>query len=100
MITNGGSKSKLWKQIHADVLGIEMHPVAGHPGASLGAAIIAAIGVDTLGDWADANRFVTLAPPVVPDPAHKLAYDDAYARWRELGEVTTSVSHAIARSAR
>jgi xylulokinase len=100
MITNGGSKSTLWKQIHADVLGIEMHPVAGHPGASLGAAIIAAIGVGTLGDWADANRFVTLAPPVVPDPARKHAYDDAYARWRELGEVTTSVSHAIARSAR
>lgn len=30
MITNGGSKSTLWKQIHADVLGIEMRPVRGH----------------------------------------------------------------------
>jgi xylulokinase len=100
MITNGGSKSTLWKQIHADVLGIELHPVAGHPGASLGAAIIAAIGVGTLDDWADANRFVTLVSPVVPDPQRKRAYDDAYARWRQLGEVTAPVSHAIARSAR
>jgi len=43
MITNGGSKSTLWKQIHADVLGLEMNSVTGHPGASLGAAVIAAI---------------------------------------------------------
>lgn len=100
MVTNGGSKSTLWKQIHADVLGIELHPVTGHPGASLAAAIIAAIGVGALDDWADANRFVTLGPPVVPDPKRKQIYDDAYARWRELGEVTTGLSHAIARSAR
>jgi xylulokinase len=100
MVTNGGSKSTLWKQIHADVLGIELHPVTGHPGASLAAAIIAAIGVGTLDDWADANRFVTLGQPVVPDPTRKQIYDDAYALWRELGEVTTGLSHAIARSAR
>jgi xylulokinase len=100
MITNGGSKSTLWKQIHADVLGIEVHPVIGHPGASLGAAIIAAIGVGALDDWADANRFVTLGPPVAPDPQRKQVYHDAYARWRELGDVTTAVSHAIARRGR
>jgi xylulokinase len=100
MITNGGSKSTLWKQIHADVLGIEMHPVTGHPGASLGAAIIAAIGIGSLDDWADANRFVTLGAPVSPDPQRKQIYDDAYARWRELGDVTTAVSHALARSGR
>jgi xylulokinase len=100
MITNGGSKSTLWKQIHADVLGIEMHPVAGHPGASLGAAIIAAIGVGALDDWDDADRFVTLDRPIVPDPARMRIYDDAYARWRQLGEAAAPVSHAIARSAR
>lgn len=100
MITNGGSKSTLWKQIHADVLGIEMHPVAGHPGASLGAAIIAAIGIGALDDWADANRFVTLSPPVAPDLQRKLIYDDAYAQWRELSDATTGVSHTIARRGR
>ncbi len=69
MITNGGSRSTLWKQIHADVLGIELHPVGGHPGASLGAAVIAAIGIGALDDWADAARFVSLDPPVVPGSA-------------------------------
>lgn len=35
-ITNGGSKSTLWKQIHAEVLGVPVHPIVDHPGASLG----------------------------------------------------------------
>ena len=31
MITNGGPSPSLWKQIHADVLGMEMRPVRGIP---------------------------------------------------------------------
>ncbi|ADT99732.1 MULTISPECIES: FGGY-family carbohydrate kinase [Mycolicibacterium] len=100
MITNGGSRSTLWKQIHADVLGCEMNPVIGHPGASLGAAVIAAIGVGALDDWADADRFITLDAPYRPDPARRHAYDDAYQTWRELGAVMTPVSHKIARTTR
>ncbi|HYO01671.1 MAG TPA: FGGY-family carbohydrate kinase [Mycobacterium sp.] len=100
MITNGGSKSTLWKQIHADVLGIEMRPVRGHPGASLGAAVIAAIGVGALDDWSDAARFVALDPPVVPDPTRRAVYDDAYRNWRDLGSAVTPISHAMARSDR
>ncbi len=100
MITNGGSKSTLWKQIHADVLGIEMRPVRGHPGASLGAAVIAAIGAGALDDWSDAARFVALDPPVVPDPTRRAVYDDAYQNWRDLGTAVTPISHAMARSTR
>jgi xylulokinase len=100
MITNGGSKSTLWKQIHADVLGIELRPVRGHPGASLGAAVIAAIGVGALDDWSDAARFVSLDPPVVPDPARRAAYDDAYPMWRDLGAAAAPISHAMASRAR
>jgi xylulokinase len=100
MITNGGSKSTLWKQIHADVLGIEMRPVRGHPGASLGAAVIAAIGVGALDDWSDAARFVSFDPPVVPDPTRRSVYDDAYRQWRDLGAAVTPISHAMAQRAR
>lgn len=100
MITNGGSKSTLWKQIHADVLGLEMLPVWGHPGASLGAAVIAAIGIDALDDWSDAARFITLEAPFVPDPARRDTYDTAYATWRELGVAMTPLSHSIARNTR
>lgn len=100
MITNGGSKSTLWKQIHADVLGIEMRPVRGHPGASLGAAVIAAIGIGALDDWSDVTRFISLDPPVVPDPTRTATYDDAYRTWRNLGDAVAPTSHAMARSTR
>jgi xylulokinase len=100
MITNGGSKSTLWKQIHADVLGIEMRPVRGHPGASLGAAVIAAIGIGALDDWSDVTRFIALDPPVVPDRTRTSIYDDAYRAWRELGDAVAPTSHAMARSTR
>lgn len=100
MITNGGSKSTLWKQIHADVLGLEMLPVRGHPGASLGAAVIAAIGIGALADWSDAARFITLDPPYVPDPARAAVYDTAYATWRDLGAAMTPISHRMARTSR
>ena len=100
MITNGGSTSTLWKQIHADVLGHEMNPVSGHPGASLGAAVIAAIGVGLLDDWSDAARFISLDTPYTPDPARREAYDTAYGLWRELSDTMTPLSHAIARSTR
>ena len=100
MITNGGSKSTLWKQIHADVLGLEMNPVRGHPGASLGAAVIAAIGIGALDDWSDAARYIALDAPYVPDPARAATYDTAYATWRELGAAMTPISHTLARAPR
>lgn len=100
MVTNGGSKSTLWKQIHADVLGLELRPVRGHPGASLGAAAIAAIGIGALDTWSDVERFISLDAPVVPDASRRHVYDDAYQTWRRLGAALTPVSHAMARRPR
>lgn len=77
-----------------------MLPVWGHPGASLGAAVIAAIGVGELDDWSDADRFIALEKPFVPDPARRDAYDAAYATWQELSAAMTPISHAIARTTR
>lgn len=49
-ITNGGSKSPLWRQIMADVLGYNLEYVRNHPGSSLGAAILGGIGVDLVSE--------------------------------------------------
>jgi len=96
MITNGGSKSTLWKQIHADILGLEMLPVRGHPGASLGAAVAAAIGIGALDNWSDVADFIALDAPYIPDPERAGIYDAAYATWRELGTALTPISHTLA----
>ncbi|MET0590686.1 MAG: FGGY family carbohydrate kinase, partial [Naasia sp.] len=97
MVTNGGSRSTLWKQIHAEVLDTELLPVVDHPGASLGAAIIAAIGVSALPGWTSSERFLALGDPVRPDPAHVEIYRDAYERWRDLGQAVAPISHALVR---
>lgn len=95
MVTNGGSKSTLWKQIHADVLGVELHPVIDHPGASLGAAVIAGVGVSVIDSLESISDYVRLGPTVTPDPEMTRVYDQAYAEWRELGTMTTPLAHQL-----
>jgi len=99
MVTNGGSKSTLWKQIHADVLGTPLNPIVDHPGASLGAAVIAAFGVDQIDSLSDIDRYVTLGPQVLPNPDRSRQYDDAYAAWRTFADALTPTSHYLARRA-
>lgn len=98
-ITNGGSRSTLWKRIHADVLGVPLFPVADHPGASLGAALIGSLATGGLTSWDDLHAFVRLEKPVVPDPQRVETYAAAYAMWRELGSVMTPISHRMASGA-
>lgn len=99
MVTNGGSKSTLWKQIHSEVLGTTLHPVRDHPGASLGAAILAAVGAGQITDWADTTQYLKLDEPVVPDAANIARYDEMYHEWRLLGSTLTPISHNLAAGA-
>ena len=100
IITNGGSKSTLWKQIHAEVLGTELIPIMNHPGASLGAALVAAVGVGAISDWAEAKKFLSFGPPVIPEPSRVKTYEAAYNEWRELDLAITPISHSISRRTR
>ena len=100
MVTNGGSKSTLWKQIHADVLGVELNPVVDHPGASMGAAVIAGIGAEVIAGWGSIEEYVELGPTVKPREEMVKIYDLAYKDWRDLGEATTPLSHRLAERTR
>ncbi|ODN71875.1 Xylulose kinase [Methylobrevis pamukkalensis] len=80
----GGSRSPVWLQIMANVLGIPLDlPKDGDFGGAFGAArlgLIAATGAD--------YREIATPPPtervIEPDPALAAAYDDSYARYRAL----------------
>jgi xylulokinase len=98
-VSNGGSRSRVWKQILADVLGVPLSPIQDHPGAALGAALAAAVGAGLLADWADAAP-VAYGEPVEPDPALADRYTEAYQIYRDAGEALTSVSHRLARRTR
>lgn len=95
-VTNGGSHSTLWKQILADVLGVELWPVLDHPGASLGAALAAGVGTEQVAGWEAIRPLVKLGEPIAPDPANRERYDELYAVYRELGPRLRPASHRLA----
>lgn len=96
-VSNGGSRSRVWKQILADALGVPLEPILDHPGAALGAALAAAVGSGLLPAWEDAAPLITVGTPVEPDPSLAGRYEQAYQIYREAAEVLTPVSHRLAR---
>lgn len=82
-VSDGGSNSRLWMQIVADVLQEPLHRLKGHPGSSLGAAWTAAVGLG-LADWDGISRFVEADETLAPNPAHAGLYRAGYRRYRDL----------------
>lgn len=97
-VTNGGATSLLWKRIHASVLGTPLRTVRDHPGASLGAAFAAGVGVDLFDGWDQPIALVREGESVDPDPAWTRRYDQVYPLWRDLGDVTSGTMRALART--
>ncbi|HUC13772.1 MAG TPA: FGGY family carbohydrate kinase [Acidimicrobiales bacterium] len=95
-VSNGGSGSMAWKQILADVLGTELTSIADHGGASLGAALVAAVGSGSLPDWTAAAKYVSLGHTITPRQEHADRYTEAYAMYLELQRVLTPFSHRLA----
>jgi xylulokinase len=99
-VTNGGSRSTTWKQIVADVIGLPLVPVLDHPGASLGAALAAGIGLGEIDSWAAAFETVHHGEPIDFDPQRHELYNDRYRLWRDLGDAMTTISHQLAQRSR
>lgn len=94
-VTNGGSRSVLWKQILADVLARPLSPVKEHPGASLGAAYAASVrGPD---DWRLAVENVRYETALQPDPEAVERYSEAYELFLDLQERVNPLSRRLAR---
>ncbi|MBR0790765.1 xylulokinase [Bradyrhizobium manausense] len=83
-LVGGGSRSALWAQICADVLGIAVHRIEeGEVGAALGAARLgrlAATGENPAQVCTRPRRLATFTP----NPSRTAAYDEAYRQWRKL----------------
>ena len=81
-VTDGGSKSRTWTQITADVIGLPLEKVAMRSGSAVAAAFVAGVGVGVFSNWRDIERFVEVTEVVEshPDPV----YDSHYAKYRAL----------------
>lgn len=84
LASDGGSRSLVWMQIVADIIGMPVQRLEGHPGSCLGAAWVAAVGVGASTDWAGARALVKLGEVVVPNPAHAAGYARGYGQFRSL----------------
>lgn len=84
-VAGGGARLALWNQIKADVTGLVFRPCETSENGVLGSAILAATGAGDFPDLAAASdAMVRLGDPVVPDPAHREAYDDLFRRYVAL----------------
>lgn len=94
-VTNGGSRSTLWKSIIADVLDRPLVPVTDHPGASLGAAMAAAVGTEAA-PWMAVSGLVRTGDPIEPRAANQARYDSLYEIYRGLEPVLRPFAHKLA----
>jgi xylulokinase len=81
-VTDGGSKSSVWTQITADIIGIPLEKVTMRSGSAFAAAFCAGMGVGAFKEWRDIERFVSVDEVIEPRPDE--AYQAGYRRYRAL----------------
>ncbi len=84
-VCGGGARSKLWRQIIADILNVELVTVAVEEGPGYGAAMLAAV---ACGEYADIRECVEKAVQQMettkPDPETTARYDIQYRKYRQI----------------
>ena len=84
-VSGGGARSELWLKIVASVLGLPLERTIVEEGAAYGAALLGGV---KEGVFADAHEAVAscvrVRDRVEPDPAWQAAYEEGYARYRDL----------------
>jgi len=80
----GASRSRIWKQIEADVSGRPVAVTEQEEAATLGAAILAGAGIGEYSNPAQAaDRMVRIRERFEPDPVAMQRYDDYYALYKQ-----------------
>jgi xylulokinase len=83
--TGGGAKSLLWRQILADVLGVELVTTTSEEGPAFGAALLAGVASGVYGSVSQACEMtVRIVDRTEPHPELDQIYANAYAKYRAL----------------
>ena len=84
LLTGGGAKSALLRQLQSEIFGLPVTTVNREEGPAYGAALLAAVGAGAFPDIATAVRTtLSRAPLDVPDPNAHLDYAQPYVRFRQ-----------------
>ncbi len=81
----GGSRSALWRQIHADVFGRDLRLIETEDLSAVGAALLAGVGGGVFADFASACEAVIKLGDTVPcNPERTAFYREAYQSYCQL----------------
>ena len=93
----GGAKSRLWLQIHADILGQPIHVPRDSEACALGSAMIAAVHTGHYPNLdAAARNMVQIAGLIEPGQENKDVYDAYYARYLATYPALKELMHGLA----
>ncbi|MDR2433173.1 MAG: autoinducer-2 kinase [Treponema sp.] len=93
VFAGGASKSALWPQILADVLGIPVEVPVVREATALGAALLAGKGIGLYPDIQEAARtLVKIEERFIPDEANGKVYRQAYDTWQAVYEPLLKLS--------
>lgn len=85
MACGGGCKSKIWRQMLADMYGCEVKTIKAQEGPALGVAILAGVGAGIFDDVQSACRqFIAQETYCQPEPASKAYYEKGHALYKKL----------------
>ena len=98
VIVGGGSKSKLWRQIFADVFEMKMVKTnIGEEAGSLGAAAIAAVGSGMWSDFSKIDEIHKIESIAEPIPENTAAYKRLEPVFEILREAQAEIGDALAK---
>lgn len=84
-VSGGGAKSKLWRQILADIFNVRIDLINATEGPSFGAAIMAAVGYGLYKDVNEAcSNLIKVTDSVYPITQNVNKYDKVYQIYRNL----------------
>ena len=83
--SGGGSQSRTWRKIQADIYGLPLRQTLLPEKSALGAALLAGLGVGVYPDFSEACRQVIgYGPEMAPDPQLAAFYESTYSHFLEL----------------
>jgi xylulokinase len=95
-VSGGGSRSPVWRQILADVLGVELVTVNTTEGAAYGAALLAGVGA---GIWPDVEAAcratISVTGKTAVDAEQHQRYERYYPAYRQLYPLLAPWFHAL-----
>lgn len=98
LISGGGARSAVWRQIQADILGRELVTAPESEGAALGVAMLAAVGAARYGSTREAAAaLIRRTGRTEPDPARVRRYAEYYEVYRSLYETLRETNWKLAR---